>query len=179
MKTWITLLSLITLPAIGAELYRWVDEKGQVTYTDLPPPPSAAAAEQKRFVDRPGSQQLPYTLQTAIRDHPVTLFSTMDCGPVCTQATQLLEKRGVPFTEKNAKDPQFQQELVALTGGKLEVPVLVVGKNVVRGFEPDGWNSALDIAGYPKSNALPVNVAAKRTATSSAASEKKADTVSR
>lgn len=177
MKTWITLLTLITVPAIGAELYRWVDENGQVTYSDLPPPPSAAATEQKRFVDRPGSQQLPYALQTAMRDHPVTLFST-DCGPMCTQATQLLEKRGVPFTEKNARDPQFQQELTALTGGKLEVPVLLVGKNVAKGFEQDSWQSALDIAGYPKSNSLPVNVAAKRTAKPSAAGEKAANTAS-
>ncbi|MFN0314901.1 MAG: glutaredoxin family protein [Burkholderiales bacterium] len=163
MKTWITLLTLITLPVAGAELYRWVDENGSVTYSDLPPPPSAASAEQKRFVDRPGSQQLPYALQTAMRDHPVTLFST-DCGPACTNAAQLLEKRGVPFTAKDAKDGQVQKELAALTGGQLEVPVLLVGKNAVKGFLPDNWHSALDIAGYPKTNALPLNVAAKRPA---------------
>jgi glutaredoxin len=163
MKTWITLLTLLTLQAHAAELYRWVDENGNVTYSDVAPPPTVTAAEQKRFVDRPGSQQLPFALQTAMRDHPVTLFST-DCGPACTNAAQLLEKRGVPFTAKDAKNEQVQEELAALTGGQLEVPVLLVGRNVVRGFLADNWHSALDIAGYPKTNALPLNVAAKRPA---------------
>ncbi|MSQ59507.1 MAG: glutaredoxin family protein [Betaproteobacteria bacterium] len=167
MKTWITLLTLITLPANGAELYRWVDENGAVTYSDLQPPPTAASVEQKRFVDRPGSQQLHFALQTAMRDHPVTLFTT-DCGPACTNAAQLLEKRGVPFAEKNAKGEQVQKKLSALTGAQLEVPVLLVGKNVIKGFMPNAWHGALDIAGYPKTTALPLNVAAKRAAEPSA-----------
>ncbi len=177
MKTWITLLTLMAAPALGADLYRWMDEQGQVTYSDLPPPASVKTAEQRRFGNRPGSQQLPYALQMATRDHPVTLFVS-DCGVACSQATQLLGKRGVPFTEKNAKDPKVQPELMVLTGGKLEVPVLLVGKNVVKGFEQDGWHSALDIAGYPKSNSLPVNVTAKRAAEPSAIRDKAGDTVS-
>lgn len=167
MKPWILLPMLLSGPQAYAaeELYRWVDEKGQVTYSDTPPPPSVDEVQQKRFGSRAGSQQLPFTLQTATRDFPVTLYTT-DCGPGCESAGKLLDGRGVPYTEKNAKDPQVAQELMKLMDGKVFAPVLVVGKSVVKGFEEGAWHSALDVAGYPKSNMLPRNVPAKRIAAS-------------
>lgn len=163
MKAWPVVLPLLVCASFSAaeELYRWVDENGQVTYSDLPPPPSVDGAQQKRFNDRAGTQQLPYALQLATRNFPVTLYLS-DCGNACDQAGKLLQKRGVPFTQKNAKDPQVAEELSKLTGGKLLVPLLTVGTNVVKGFEEGAWHSALDVAGYPKSNMLPVNVSAKK-----------------
>lgn len=163
MKAWPVVLPLLVWTSFSAaeELYRWVDEKGQVTYSDLPPPPSVDGVQQKRFSDRAGTQQLPYALQLATRNFPVTLYLS-DCGNACDQAGKLLQKRGVPFTQKNAKDPQVAEELAKLTGGKLLVPLLTVGTNVVKGFEEGAWQTALDVAGYPKSNMLPVNVSAKK-----------------
>ncbi len=163
MKPWTLLIPLLSVvPIAGAdELYRWVDEKGQVTYSDLPPLVSVDTTEQKRFGDKPGTQQLPYSLQAATRNFPVTLYLS-DCGSACEQAGKLLQKRGVPFSQKNAKDPQVAAEMIKLTEGKVFVPLLVVGSNVVKGFEEGAWHSALDVAGYPKSNMLPANVAAKR-----------------
>jgi len=86
----------------------------------------------------------------AAKNFPVTLYTT-DCGDACTKARSLLAKRGIPFSEKNAQQPDDQEELSKLLGGQLEVPVLKVGNNVVRGYEESQWHSALDIAGYPKS----------------------------
>jgi hypothetical protein len=37
------------------------------------------------------------------------------------------------------------------TGGRAEVPVLVVGRETLRGFQPDQWNKTLTAAGYPMS----------------------------
>lgn len=163
MKAWPFVLPLLVCAtlAAGEELYRWVDEKGQVTYSDLPPPPNVSDAQQKRFNDKAGTQQLPYALQVATRNFPVTLYVS-DCGNACDQAAKLLQKRGVPYTQKNAKDPVVADELTRLTGGKILVPLLSVGTNVVKGFEEGTWHSALDVAGYPKSNMLPVNVSAKK-----------------
>lgn len=165
MKAWILLPLLAAFPlgASAEELYRWVDEKGQVTYSDMPPPPSVADVQQKRFGDKAGTQQLPYALQTATRDFPVILYTT-DCGSGCEQAAKLLDVRGVPHAQKNAKDPKVAQELMKLMDGKVFAPVLVVGKSVVKGYEEGAWHSALDIAGYPKSNQLPRNLPTKRVA---------------
>lgn len=165
MKSWI-LLPLLTLGAgayAAEELYRWVDEKGNVTYSDLPPPPSIDDVQQRRFGSRAGTQQLPYALQTATRDFPVTLYTT-DCGAGCDDAAKLLDKRGIPYSQKNAKDPQVAQDLMKLMDGKVFAPVLMVGKNLVKGFEEGAWHSALDVAGYPRSNMLPSNAQPKSVA---------------
>ena len=136
----------------GGTLYRWVDSEGRVHYSDTPPPPSAKQVEKKRLKGAPAedTSQLPYATQMAAKNFPVTLYIT-DCGDACTKARSLLAKRGIPFSEKNAQQPDDQEELSKLLGGQLEVPVLKVGNNVVRGYEESQWHSALDIAGYPKS----------------------------
>ena len=61
----------------------------------------------------------------------------------------MLSKRGVPFKEKNVASKEEQDALKAKTGVN-NVPVLMVGKSVLNGFESGQWNSELDLAGYPK-----------------------------
>ncbi len=50
MKIW-TLLTLMGFAALahGAEMYRWVDEKGTVNYTPYPPPANVKKVEQKKL----------------------------------------------------------------------------------------------------------------------------------
>ena len=52
MKTWAFLILLgIAVSVHGAEMYRWVDEKGVVNYTPYPPPANIKKVEQKKFGD--------------------------------------------------------------------------------------------------------------------------------
>jgi hypothetical protein len=148
-------LALAAGPADADKLYKWTDKDGNVHYTDQPPPPEAKASERKKFGDRAPEATLPYSLQKAVKDFPVTLY-TSDCGDPCTKASAALTKRGVPFTEKNPRDPVAAEELKALTGGKIEIPVMKVGSQVLRGYEEEGWKNALDVAGYPTSALVPV-----------------------
>jgi len=150
--------ALITEASAG-NLYRWVDKDGKVHYTDQPPPPDAKSAERKKLGDKGVEATVPYSLQLATKNFPVTLYTAKDCGDPCKVGAALLAKRGIPFKEKNARDSGVTEEISALTGGKLEVPVLTVGRSVLRGFEEGAWNSSLDSAGYP-STAVP-GVAAK------------------
>jgi glutaredoxin len=150
----LTLLLALTAGAQAGQLYRWTDEQGRVHYTDQPPPKTARSAEVKKLGDKPTDPNLPYALQMAIKNYPVTLYNA-DCGDTCSRASALLSKRGVPFTERNAREEEVATALEKLTGGKLEVPTLLVGKQVIRGFEEGAWNSALDGAGYPRTAVLP------------------------
>ena len=140
----------------AAPLYRWVDADGKVHYTDNPTPQEAKAAEQKKFITGAPSVALPYGLQQAVKSFPVTLYAA-DCGEACDAARKLLERRGIPHTEKNARDDTVQEELKKLTGGDVAVPVLKVGNSVSKGFLESAWNNALDSANYPKSSQLPRN----------------------
>lgn len=155
--------ALVAGPSNG-ELYRWVDESGNVHYSDKPPPPSARKSDRRKLPgNAPASQSLPYELQQATKNFPVTLFVT-DCGEGCAQARELLARRGIPHTELDATDPGVQEQLKKITGGRIEVPVLRVGRQTLRGFQPDQWNSALNVAGYPKTALVKVTPTRPQTA---------------
>ena len=156
MKTWVILTLLAFASAVhAAEMYRWVDDKGVVNYTPYPPPPNIRKVEQKKLGDNvnPGGDQ-PYSLQVASKSFPVTLYIT-DCGELCKNARAHLAKRGVPFTEKNPASQDEAENFKKLTGGGMEVPLLVVGAlKTIKGFQASEWDAALTEAGYP-STALP------------------------
>lgn len=152
----LALIALLTLCAAAqaGQLYRWTDADGHVHYTDQPPPANAKTAESKKLGDKPADPNMPYALQLATKNYPVTLYNA-DCGEICTKASALLNKRGVPYSDRNAREEEVVAALEKLTGGKREVPTLVVGKQVLRGYEEPVWNVTLDAAGYPKTGILP------------------------
>ena len=142
-------LALVALSgsACAAQLYRWVDDKGNVEWRDTPPPPSAKKFEQRNVVGgSPAGAELPYSVQQAAKNFPVTLWST-DCGDACTKARAHLARRGVPYSEK---DPRDDFESFKKLTGSGEVPVLFVGNTRLNGYLESDWDSALDTAGYPK-----------------------------
>jgi glutaredoxin len=143
-------LSLVTATA-SAQMYRWVDQNGKVNYTDTPPPPAAAKSVQQKKLG--GSvvetNQLPFQLQEAIRSYPVVLFTSPSCKDGCVQARDLLGKRGIPFREFSVFDDDTNATLKKATGAN-QVPTLTVGAQVQVGYEPGGFNTLLDTAGYPK-----------------------------
>jgi uncharacterized protein DUF4124 len=156
MKYRMLLAVLISIaPLAQAETYKWVDADGTIHYSDRPPPPSALKSERKQFGDKPADVPMPYVLQQAMKDFPVTLF-VYNCGDGCSKARTFLLKRGVPHTIKDPLAPGMREELRKLTGGQEVVPVLQVGRQVLRGFEEGQWNAALDDAGYPETALVPV-----------------------
>ena len=175
MKT-CTALILLALAggAYGAEIYRWVDDKGVVNYARFPPPPNVKNVEQKKLGDNNvQTSEAPYSAQQAIKNFPVTFYATADCGELCKTAREHLDKRGVPYTEKNPATPASSEEFDAFkkfTGGGLQVPLLVVGQlTTLKGYLASEWNAALDQAGYP-TTAIPGTKPAAKPATSTAAS---------
>ncbi|MEO8009403.1 MAG: glutaredoxin family protein [Betaproteobacteria bacterium] len=151
MKRWVLIpVLLLACVAARADFYRWVDAAGEIHYSDQPPPANVKQFEKiKASGGKPADPPLPYVLQVAVKNFPVTLYVS-ECGDACTSARDLLAKRGIPYTEMDATDAAAQEELKILTGGPVEVPLLKVGREALRGFEEDGWNTSLDAAGYPR-----------------------------
>ncbi len=140
-------LALVSAPLGAAQLYRWVDEKGNVEYRDTPPPANAKKVERRDMTANTiQTSALPYSVQQAVKTHPVTLWS-FDCGDPCTKARAHLARRGVPHTERS---PQKEPDAMKQATGGLDVPVLIVGKNQLKGYLDETWDSALDTAGYPR-----------------------------
>jgi glutaredoxin len=91
-------------------------------------------------------------MQQAVKNIPVTIYTSKDCGDPCKEGLGYLKKRGVPFTEKAIAKQDEIDELVKLAGAP-RVPVMVVGVSVQKDYEEQSWNEALDTAGYPKAAA--------------------------
>ena len=133
--------------AAGAQLYRWVDDKGRVEWRDTPPPAEAKNVEQRKMGGNMiETSNLPYSVQQAVKKYPVSLW-VFDCGEPCTTARAHLARRGVPYTERNAAK---ESETLKKLTGSLEVPVLVVGSQTIKGYLDADWDLALDNAGYPR-----------------------------
>ncbi len=149
----VTCLVMAITSASAAQLYRWVDDKGNVEWRDTPPPPAAKKIETRTF--KPGAAAAPdqpYSVQVAAKNFPVTLWAT-DCGDACNRAREHLAKRGVPHAIKN---PQADFEGFKKTTGGTEVPFLQVGNSKVRGYQEAAYDDALDYAGYPKTALVPM-----------------------
>ena len=140
-----------TVAVAQTNVYRWVDKDGKVQFSDTPPPKDAKSVTQKSMGGGGNDMsQLPYATQMAVKKSPVTLFMSGDCGEPCDQGRALLAQRGVPYKQRNAQASQADAEALKKAAGQLQVPVLLVGENTLKGYSEDSWNAALDAAGYPR-----------------------------
>ncbi|MFT5134439.1 MAG: glutaredoxin [Gammaproteobacteria bacterium] len=78
----------------------------------------------------------------------LVLYSVPECE-VCDLTRSDLSEKNIAFTEKNIKDNgELQLELKTKTGGELRVPVLLIGEQVITGYDAANLKIALTKAGY-------------------------------
>jgi glutaredoxin len=153
MKAVSAILLLLVAGAAQAQMYKWVDEKGVTHFSDIPPQ-SPTIKAQIRDYDNPAPDiGLPYNVAQAMRNNPVILYTSDDCD-ACDKGRNLLQTRGVPFSEKTVVSNE-DQEAYRQSGGANQVPMLVVGATKLAGYEPTGWHNALSAANYPTQGLLP------------------------
>ncbi len=155
MRPLIALLLCAAAFAASAQMYRWTDEKGRVHFTSTPPPAGAKNVQKKGSgaAAESSAPALPFAVQQAQRDFPITLYTTPGCEG-CDAARKLLNGRGLPFKEVSVTENEQIEELKAATGAN-SVPTMIVGRSVQKGFEEGVYNRTLDAAGYPRAGVLP------------------------
>ena len=125
------LLAAAAGSAAAQQVYRWTDENGRTHVTDTPPP--AGAKDVRRL--GPGAAAgapskpaaaVPYVLDQAMKQYPVTLYTSPECVEPCVRARELLNKRGVPFKEVQVWDEEGADELKRVSGNN-QVPTIKVG----------------------------------------------------
>lgn len=152
MKRTVLILFIVSLalPGIAAaqRTYKWVDSQGNVSYHDRPPPAGSDYQVEERKL-KSGRARTGDPAADAGDKAPVVLYAIPKCTP-CDLARAHLQKRNVPFAEKNVeKDVKLQEELKTKAGA-LSVPVIMVGEKVLNSYN-EGWlDSELDQAGYAK-----------------------------
>jgi len=147
------------LTSLGAEVYRWKDDKGKWHFTDKPQGIPQAEKMELQPLNGMTAVKIPKGLfyrpdksrakraSGSIRAGGVVMYSTPTCG-FCLRAKDYFRKNNVSFSEKDVSTPgPALEEFAALGGGG--VPLILVGTRdgtkKVRGFSPDTLDSLLGI----------------------------------
>jgi len=150
LKRVFLLMSLLMLTNLQAgELYRSIDKDGKVHYSDTPLEGTEDFEKLKPGNEPVPSENVPYETQRAMQNFPVTLYTYPGCGSACQKARDMLNNRGIPFTEKNLETKEDIDAFRKESGGS-QAPALTIGRTWLKGFLDEQWNNELDFAGYPK-----------------------------
>lgn len=131
------------------EYYRSIDATGKVHYGDKPLPDAADIARLNSLSVPVPDESLPFATLRAREKFPVTLYGAESCGDVCKLARDYLNKRGIPYTEKNLVTVEEIDAFKKASGGD-HIPAITIGKSWLVRFSESLWSNALDTAGYPR-----------------------------
>lgn len=155
----LTLLASVLLPPAAAQgVYRIVGPDGKVTFSDQPPPattPARPSGSVTASASSGAGSQLPFELRQVSSRFPVTLYTGRECAP-CNSGRNLLNARGIPYSERTVDTFQDGEALKRLSG-ETSLPFLTIGNQRIKGYSDSEWTQFLDAAGYPRQSALPSN----------------------
>jgi len=151
-------VGLVAAPVLAQGVYRIVGPDGRITYSDQPPPANVNArpvGSATANTSASANAQLPFELRQVSSRYPVTLYTSTDCAP-CNSGRNLLNSRGIPYTEKTVNTAQDSDALRRLSG-ETSLPFLTIGSQQIKGYSDAEWTQFMDAAGYPKRSVLPAS----------------------
>jgi glutaredoxin len=154
--TFILVLSafLIYFPfTSGAEMYKWVDDKGEMHISDSPPPAAKSPGDIKVYNDSPENSldTAPAPTRKKEESRPsyetkkradVVLYTTSWC-PYCRKARDYLRSRGIDFVEydiEKDKEAAIRKKQLDNRGG---VPFAIINGRSISGFSASAYERAL------------------------------------
>ncbi|MEO8249285.1 MAG: glutaredoxin family protein [Burkholderiales bacterium] len=146
-------LSALATAHAQQPMFRSVGPDGRVTYSDRAPIEPRTESRTVLGASAPPAATMPFELRQAVSRHPVTLYTSSDCAP-CASARDLLNARGVPFSERTVTSHDEIAALKTLSGAQ-SVPFATIGSQKLSGFSEGEWRKYLDAAAYPEKSQLP------------------------
>jgi glutaredoxin len=148
-------VGLAAVSASAQGVYRIVGPDGRVTFSDQPPPTADVRAVGSTGASSvpDNAAQLPFQLRQVVARYPVVFYTAKECAP-CNSGRNLLNARGIPYTEKLINTPEDGDALKRLSG-ESSLPFLTIGGQQIKGYSDTEWTQFLDAAGYPKTSSLP------------------------
>lgn len=142
---WLGLLCIYQLPSMAAvKIVECEDEQGARSFQRNCPPGSKMVGERNYSTGANSGS----TTDRKTGNISATLYLIPNCD-VCQDVKDFLSARNIPVSEKNVKDNfELQEELKEKTGGDLQVPVVVIGTDVIKGYQRNTLLKALQDAGY-------------------------------
>ena len=153
----IAALSLIA--GLAQAQYKVIGPDGKVTYTDKPPVADNVKVQTINVGSTAAAAQdlsgLPQELRQVVSRFPVVFYAGNGCN-ACDAGRNLLNVRGIPYSEKRVESQADIDALQRLSGSR-SLPLLTIGNQKIKSLSVNEWQSYLDAAGYPKESKLPAN----------------------
>jgi glutaredoxin len=139
----IPVLLFIVSGGTFAQIYKWVDEDGNVHFSSSPPPNGTAETVKPRVTNTYSSPDI----RTTTGDEPsatkvnrkVVMYSAVWCG-TCKTAKNYFRRKGIPFTEYDIEtSDKGRRDFKRLNG--TGVPIILVGKQRMNGFNSNQFES--------------------------------------
>ena len=127
------LVGLAQVHAHASGIYRWVDDQGNVHFSDEPGGGNAEAitVEPQTLPFVPAPARSPRST-SATAGAPLIMYSAEWCG-YCTRARNYFRSNNIPFTEKDIEKSDQARREHKQAGGR-GVPLLVRGDAKLNGF---------------------------------------------
>lgn len=127
--------TLVCTQVANAEVYKWVDEQGQVYYTDQPVGITGDASAIDLQVN---TYTAPQILDSVYRSSGVVMYSASWCT-VCRKASKYFRQKGITFTEYDIERSEKGRREYNKLGAR-GVPVILVGDKRLNGFTEEAFN---------------------------------------
>jgi len=145
-KYFFTLLVVIfiTPQSVNAEVYKWVDEKGKVHFSDTKPETAEVeAVDIGPIVNSYTSPKITFlpelpNLETA-RKKQVVMYSASWCG-VCKTARKYFQNNNIKFKEYDVDTSEKGKKDFKKLNGR-GVPIILVGRQRLNGFNVSSFKS--------------------------------------
>jgi len=158
------LCSAFVLPAAADQLYKWVDERGRVTYQSSPPPDEAAKVERPAIsttandaaeevaaevAGEVAGEVAEEVAEEAAENEAVsiTFFSNPDCIS-CEDLRAYLQENELDFEEIDIVENTEMAAEMQDKHGHNTVPTIVVGNKAITGGSVDDLVSLLKNSGF-------------------------------
>ena len=138
LVTSLLLVLFIISPVSHGQLYKWVDEQGNVFYGDSPPENVDLKAITGNVSSFSSVSVEPFVYDSANiakrkKSKTVVMYSTSWCG-YCKKAARHFRKNNIPFTEHDIeKSASAAKEYKKLNGRG--VPIILIGQQRMNGFD--------------------------------------------
>ncbi len=135
-------LSLATIDSANAgKLYKWVDDKGNISYQDQPPPKNAKILSEKETNAKEAKSTRNYNLPD------VVVYTVENCD-LCDKLITMLRKDKVPHIVLPLADDRDAQSRILQLADSIIAPSIFIGDELVQTNNEQSLKEKLEQAGF-------------------------------
>jgi len=124
--------------AVNGSIYKWVDEKGKVHFTDSPPDDTKTEEVELRINTYTAVEIKPLIERLGKKDK-VVMYSAAWCR-MCKKAKKYFQKNNIAYVSYDVEKSRIGQMDFKLLRGK-SVPIIIVGNKKMNGFSAAKFDS--------------------------------------